>query len=237
MDEAMVRAVATFHFLTVEQVTRLFYHHGSLTHVRGKLKRLSDLGYLQRLRVPRTSAGNPPWVYHLARGGIRALQQSEGLERGESLRFRPAEQREHAYLFLAHTLAVNDVLIAATLLSRTVPQAVLAELQHERDLRQTPVRVRTSAGESMSVIPDAWLDFHLAQRARMSIVLELDRGTVGQRAFKRKLRGLLAYAAGPYQEAFGTSSLTIAIATTASASRAKQLRTWCEQVLRAQHAQ
>jgi hypothetical protein len=69
----------------------------------------------------------------------------------------------------------------------------------------------------------------------MCLVLELDRGTVEQRAFTRKLRGLLAYAGGPYQEQFETTSLTILIATTAGEQRAKKLVQWCERVLRQQH--
>src|SRR5262249_46251168 len=44
-------------------------------------------------------------------------------------------------------------------------------------------------------------------------------------------------AAGPYQAAFGTSSLTVALATTAGALRAERLRGWCEQVLRDLHAE
>ena len=61
--------------------------------------------------------------------------------------------------------------------------------------------------------------------------LELDRGTIEQKQFKQKLRGLLAFAQGPYQHAYGSPSLTIAFATTAGEHRQIQMRTWCEQIL------
>jgi len=231
-DEALVRAVALFHFLTAEQLTRLFYRPTSLEYVRAKLRRLTQAGYLLRLRLPRTTAGNPPFVYRLARGGLTFLAQSGD---PTQVRFRPSEHQEHAYLFLAHTLAVNDVLIAATLASQELPQVILADVQHERDLRHTPVRVKTPQGESMGIVPDAWLDVHLWGKERMCLVLELDRGTIEQRAFTHKLRGLLAYAGGPYQEQFETASLTILIATTAGELRARKLVQWCERVLRQQH--
>src|SRR5262249_32867 len=60
-------------------------------------------------------------------------------------------------------------------------------------------------------------------------------GTTEQRPFKRKLRGLLAYAAGPYQAQFGTESVTVAIATTAGEHRARLIQSWCEHVLRELH--
>jgi hypothetical protein len=94
------------------------------------------------------------------------------------------------------------------------------------------VRVTPARGETLAVIPDAWLDVHVAQRARVCVLLELDRGTTEQRPFKRKLRALLAYADGPYQAQFDTESMTVAIATTAGPHRAQQILAWCEQVLR-----
>ncbi len=228
-DFAIVLAVYTYQFLTVEQVLRLLYKPGSLQYVRVRLKQLADAGFLHRLRQPRPTAGNTPFVYTLARRGINSLSAAGY---AEFARFRPAEQQAHSWLFLDHTLAVNDVLIAAALVQRAVPDIVLADMRHERLLRHTPVRVTTDRGETIGIVPDGWLTFHLRGQAQMSIVLELDRGTVEQRPFQRKIRGLLAYAAGPYQQFFGTTSITVAIATTAGKERMERLRGWCEQVLR-----
>lgn len=270
-DEAILRLLAIYHFLLADQVRRLRgYRPGSLDFVRAALKRLVERAFVVRLRLPRASAGNAPWVYTVSQQGYSYLAAATarfgtgddaGFDAGagadagldadalveKSKRFRPAETYERSYLFLTHTLAVNDFLIAAALLSRQTPDVVLVQMRHERDLKRAPVRVtlgHVAIGsdsdrqfgqqqhQGVAVIPDGWLDFHIKGAAQLCVALELDRGTEEEYAFKRKLRALLAYAAGPYQTAFGTDSLTVAFATTAGTRRAERMRVWCEQVLR-----
>lgn len=233
-DDQLLRAVYAYHFLTVDQVVRLFYRHGSLAYVRVRLKRLADEGYLQRLRLPQPTSGNPPWIYTLAQHGASYLKASGCTE---FVSFRDDAQ-QHSWLFLHHTLAVNDVLIAAALLTRVVPEVTLVDMRHERTLRHYPVKVAIDGGrETMTLVPDGWLDFHVRASTRVSVLLELDMGTIEQKAFKRKLRGLLAFLAGPYQEAFGSASVSVAFATTAGAARAERIRVWIEQVLREQRSE
>jgi hypothetical protein len=228
-DEAILRLLQAYHYLTAEQITRLRYSRGSLTYVRDRLKTLTDTGYLQRTYLPRMGrGGDTPAIYRLARRGITFLRDAGA---DLSIRFRPSEG-QHSYLFLAHTLAVNDVLIAADLLTRTREDVALASVLHERDLKRQPVKVTTAKDEQLSVIPDAWLDFRLlAAQKRMCIVLELDRGTVEEGQFRRKIRGLLAYSNGPYQEVTGAKSLTIAFPTTAGDRRETEMRHWTEKEL------
>lgn len=237
-DEALLHAVYAYHFLTVSQATRLLYSRGSLVYVRSKLRALSQQGYLEWLRLPTTGQGNAPLIYTLARKGIRHLQ---AMGYTDFARFRPSEQREHSYFFLQHTLRVNDCLIAAALLEEVSPHIRLAEMRHERALKRAPVYVEVSAGEGkkerIGVIPDGWLDFHIRGQERMSVVWELDRGTVTEeRDFKRKLRGLLAFADGPYQKVYGSEAISIAFATTAGVHRLQRMRVWCEQALTAENA-
>lgn len=230
-DDAILQALYRYQFLTVDQVVTLFYAPASVEYVRVRLKRLYTAGYVTRLRLPRAAAGNAPWVYTLARQGITYLKAA-GFS--EFVTFE-LDSQQHSWLFLNHTLSVNDFLIAAELLHQQVPEVVLADMRHERVLRRHPVPISLSQGETMTLVPDGWLDFHLRQTARMCVLLELDMGTIEQKAFKRKLRGLLAFLTGPtYQELFGTPSVTVAIATTAGDSRAARIRSWIEQVLRAQ---
>ena len=53
-------------------------------------------------------------------------------------------------------------------------------------------------------------------------------GTEEQKKWRHKVRALLAFADGPYQEAFGTTSLTIAVVVTAGAKRLDDLLRWTE---------
>jgi hypothetical protein len=240
-DDAVLRAMGQFHYLSALQVCHLLYSRGSLTYVRALLKELADKGLLERLYLSRSSPfGSAPMVYTLSRSGLNYLRQA-GVEVQQ--RYRRCEVHEHSYLHLSHMLAVNDVLIAATLLPASAPamrlRIQLRQMRHEQELKRHPVRVKTSllqqgAGdEELSIVPDGWLDFSIAGRERMSIVLELDRGTEEQRQWRRKVRGLVAFAQGPYQEAFGSDSITIAVAVTCGQQRVKTLLSWTERELNA----
>jgi len=110
-DDGVLRALLRFYYLSSRQVCLLGYSPRSLTYVQTKLKRLTDAGYCQRIWLPRPSArGSAPSVYTLARKGLNYLR-AQGLD--VPPRYHPSEQREHSYLFLSHTLEVNDVLISA----------------------------------------------------------------------------------------------------------------------------
>src|SRR5688572_494704 len=109
-EHAILQALGTYHYLSADQVCRLLYSRGSLTYVYAKLKLLTDAGYTLQSFLPRmTKSGSAPSVYTYGRKGYRYLQ-----ELGFALpsRFHATEAQQHAYIFLSHTLAVNDVLIA-----------------------------------------------------------------------------------------------------------------------------
>ncbi|MBE0610053.1 MAG: replication-relaxation family protein [Dehalococcoidia bacterium] len=235
-DDAVLRAAFRYYYLSSRQVCRLLYSPGSLTYVQMKLKRLSDAGFLQRIWLPRPAAhGSAPSVYTLARKGLNHLARA-GVD-VDRRRYRPSEQREHTYLFLGHTLAVNDVLISAELLGRSQPGYELARMLHERDLKRTPVHVEDEDGRMIAVVPDGWLDIRVDGAYQVCLALELDRGTEEQKVWRRKVRGLLAYANGPYQEAFQTKSLTVAVVATPGDKRLLQLIHWTESELAVRHEQ
>jgi Replication-relaxation len=235
-DDAVLRAAFRYYYLSSRQVCRLLYSAGSLTYVQTKLKHLTDAGLLQRIWLPRPAAhGSAPSVYTVARKGLNYLACA-GID-VDRRRYRPSEQREHTYLFLGHTLAVNDVLISAELLSRSQPEYQLARMLHERDLKRRPVHLQDDDGRMISVVPDGWLDLRVKAAYQVCLALELDRGTEEQKVWRRKVRGLLAYANGPYQDAFQTKSLTIAVVATSGDKRLLQLIRWTESELTARHEQ
>lgn len=230
-DDAILQALLRYYYLSSQQICRLLYSAGSLTYVQTKMKILAEAGLCQRLWLPRPAPrGSAPSVYTLGRRGLNHLR---ALGFDTAKRFRPSEHREHSYLFLSHTLAVNDVLIGAELLCRHAPRFGLAGLLHERDLKHRPVYVEHEDGKRIGVVPDAWLDLRVDGTYQVCLVLELDRGTEEQKAWRRKVHGLIAYANGPYQEAFQTTSLTVAVATTAGQKRLLDLIRWTERELEA----
>lgn len=233
-DAPLVGALGRFFYLTAAQLTRLLYAPTSHSYTQARLKRLADAGYLQRIFLPRpTRTGSAPLVYTLARRGLGLLAEwGSPLDR----RYRPAEVRETSYLYLAHTLALNDVLIALELLCRRDRRVGIAALQHEREFKLDPLRVRLPDGMTTGVIPDAWVDLRLTagrQRYQECYAIELDRGTTEQKAWRRKVAGLIAAAAGPYQQRFGTPSLTVVVVATPGTRRRDELMRWTEAELRA----
>lgn len=233
---ALLAAIGRYFFLTARQATRLLYAESSLTRVQALLKELADSGYVQRLFLPRPSAhGRVPAIYTLGRAG-RAHLAALGID--VPARLRPSAERKHAYLFLDHTLALNDWLVAMDLLSRRVPAITIRQMRHERDLRRTPIAVTTPDGKRASVIPDGWLDLRVAMpdgTDRYCIALEIDRGTAGSAAIRRKIGHWVAATDGPYQHAFGTELLTVAIVATPGEGRAEQLLRWIAAELTALH--
>jgi hypothetical protein len=215
-----------YQYLTAAQVCRLFYSPGSLSYVQTHLKLLSDAGLLQRLFLPRTHQyGAAPSVHVLARKGRNYLE-SLGLD--IPYRFRPGEQQERAYLFLNHTLALNNILITIELLPRNHPDITVEAMLHDHTLKATPIYVVDSENRRLAVVLDGWVDLRLPNSQRMCLGLEVDMGTIEERRWRRKVRSLVACSQGPYQKRFGTESLTVAVVATTSDKRLADLVRWTE---------
>ncbi len=225
-EEAILGALGRYSYLTARQCCRLLYAPGSFTYVQTALKGLVDGEYAQRLFLPRpTPHGRAPAVYTLGRRG-RAHLASAGV--AVAIRLRPAEEEGRSYLHLSHTLAVGDVLIACELLCRALPQVRIARMLHERALKRLPIIVPAVGGKT-AVIPDGWVDLRVAQGGgvdRYCLAFEVDRGTMEQRAWRRKVAALVAATHGPYQAAFGTDLLTVAVVAIPGEGRLDDLRRW-----------
>jgi hypothetical protein len=246
VDDRVLQAVYELHFLTVDQLTRLLYAKSSRNYVGEIAKRLTDAGYLQRSWLPRPGAqGRATALYLLARKGMTYL---EGLGHEVAPRARPSEHAMHGAQFLLHTLAVNDVLIAARLLEQRAEGLALSGMRHERDLKRTAA-VRFKPGEvdpgsSVYVVPDGWLDLRAdrgtGRITQFPLWLEVDRGTEGTKKIKEKIRGIVAYYnGGHYERLFGTRHMQVVFlaeqaalgSAHQAAHRSQQLRRWCEEEL------
>jgi hypothetical protein len=226
--------MARFHYLTAAQVNRLVFpkSRDEFRYARRRLALLVDDGLLLRLKplsLPRRGAA--PHVFTVTKAG----QQLLGVKQSY---FRPREEQQKArnLPFIYHTLATIDVLIAAELLCRTAPVAVsMPRLLTERELKANPLRVDLTSGDgkqtrSVAVIPDAWFELSVSSKKPIAIAVELDRGSEDQKRWREKVEALAAWARGPYREAFGNETLTIAVVTPEEVRR-DTLRTWTAQEL------
>jgi hypothetical protein len=247
VDNLILQYVRQYHFLTARLLVKIHFSKGSLERAQRKLKLLAENGYLARRRLPHLGVGNPEYIYYLDLKGQHYLK-----EQGYTgfTRLRKSEIEEMTYPHLQHALELNDFLITARLLSRSVPEISVAAMQHDLDLKKTPAKFRYlrrlpdggKIEETATIVPDAWLDVRLKlpgaeKQKRRCIVLELDRGTTTNAStFKQKLRAYVHYAVedGPYYQQFGTNTIIVAYATTAGQDRLKMMRSWCEDELQQQ---
>ncbi len=228
--EKIMLALADFEYLTAEQLTRLLYSSGSLTYVKAKLKTLVEADFILPLGGRNH---NLPRIYTLK---VKGRQFTTMLGKPTELRFRPGEAYDKAYnlFFMRHTLAVIDVLIAARLLTQTIPGIVLNNIFQERELRRkiyVAISQDKEKPRNICLEPDASLDFTIQQAWRDFFHIELYRHLPMERRFKQKIQGYLTYAGSPlHQELFRTSALSIAMFA-AMEQLAKMLKQWTEEVL------
>jgi hypothetical protein len=224
--QRLLEAIGRFDYLTAPQLAQLLYCPSSLTYVQDHLKQLYHAGYVRRVWIPTiTPNGSSPATYTLDRKGHAWLAQQG---RVLASRFRPSESAERELLFLRHTLDANALLIAAELATRG-EDCELVQLRTEHELKRAVVYVQVG-DERIGVANDGWVEFRRGME-QACVAFELDRGTEGRKQIQRKIRGLVHFARGPYQEAFGVKSLTIVFVTTAGARRLQELLSWSEKEL------
>src|SRR3954470_63106 len=112
VDEAILRALARFHYLTAAQASRLLYPtlFDDNRYMQRRLKRLVDNDYILRLRaLPLPQYGQAPHVFALAHRGRQYVQEA-GV--GIPAYFRPSDERcaTQNHPFMTHRLATIDVM-------------------------------------------------------------------------------------------------------------------------------
>jgi len=232
-SHALIEAIYRYQLVTCEQlVTACGYSKNSLRLVQKMLRHLVEQHYVLTLSRP-TLKGKAPFVYTLARKGLQYLKKA-GYDVSDY--FRPSQEREleKNYLFLSHTLALNDVLISASRLAQFSPNHSLFEFTHERVLKRMPYKVEVSRNdktETITLIPDAFLEFRrtkaTGKEVRIPVLLELDRGTTEQMRFRKKIRAYITLIkSGVYKEMFSVKTIIVAFATTEGIKRVDKMRDW-----------
>lgn len=232
--ETYLATIYTYRFLRADQVTRLFYQLGSLSKVQERLKLLVDHKYLYAFQLP-TVKTRSPYIYVVIGKGISYLQE-QGIE--ATAYYRPSQLEELSHGFLWHVLELNDFLISAVRVGSVNPASRLEQMQHDLDLKKTPLKVSytplgSEKAKNGTIWPDAWLEFRMSpgdgKKDRVYYFWhEHDRGTEGVKPFKDKLvRILAALQSGKMQEHFHFKTLSgVTFATSAGEKRVAQMQKW-----------
>jgi len=102
------------HMATALQLCRLHHSPGSYKAVREKMRVLCEHKYIQFDAIP-TKLTRSPYYYTLDKLELEYLEAA-GLDVPKLL--RPTKEVDKAYLFVKHTLEINDIIISAALLKR-----------------------------------------------------------------------------------------------------------------------
>jgi hypothetical protein len=237
--ERFIRALAVFDYLTIRQLLRVVnYAETSLTYGQELMKSLVDEKYAVSLAG---TAVNQPRIYTLTEKG---RQYASVLGIPTAKRFRPSEETEktRSGLFIRHTLLINDVLIAARLLTQTVPGITLSCLYTERELKRkifvTLTReqaVGRGTSRTICLEPDASVRFLIKETWEDFYHIEVYRNLPpAEWRFKQKVLGYVTTAtSGQHQTLFHTESLSIAVFAQTE-EMAATLREWTEEALQQQ---
>jgi len=249
-DEEILQAVHFYRYVTAQDVVHLFFSERVITRVREILNVLAggddDVRnqYLYRFRLPDTEVGNKRKVFTLGSRGREFLEEQLGLP--ADWYFRPDKVKHLSFNFVAHSLFLSRVLVAARSWAATQADFRLVETRISYELAKAPAAVRIpEAGKAVtvSVIPDAWLLFEKLENGAhahfLPVLLEIDRGTEYQQRFKQHIQARIAFIrSGAYRQIFGQQAVVVAYATTGDKDRPDYLRqrlasmrTWTSQVL------
>ena len=239
VDELILRAVNRFRYLTAAQLNRLLWPNNTKDANRYAQRRLATLvqhEYVQVLdNLPKPATGTAPKVHTL---GWRGRKTLAGLGETVPFYYRPSEAEKSARnaIFMPHTLAVVDVLVAAERLTHEFPDIALTQLWTERALRQLrPWVVVPGAPDSYSssrrvtVVPDAVFSLSI-DGVVQDFVLEVDRGTERQPVWRRKVAALTLWIASDASAELLTDYVTVMVVRPSHVRR-EALRTWTAQEL------
>jgi hypothetical protein len=229
--------LGTFGYLTSRQLTKLLYGATSPnweTHLR-YVQRILHAQVTEELVIPLPGRFvTMPTVYTLSGKGYSATTALGMPQRRRIRRSEQAEKR-HNILYLQHTMAVTEVLIAAHLLSQTQPGIQVTRLYTERELKRK-IFV-TLSDRTICLEPDASLEFLLQEDSQAEDVqdffhLELYRNLPPQDwRFKQKIAGYVTCAeSGQHELLFHTPALSVAVIAQTPVM-AQTLKRWTEETL------
>ena len=214
-DGRIINWVYEMRFLSREQIQRLEFRPNQGRYCRERLRWLYDEGYLARRRLDlRTGFGANMPIYCLEEQGAEWIALDQKMDRSE-IDWRPRDNRV-GLEFMDHTLAINEFWIDVVLTTRGSGCELLHWID-ERTLKSEGARdyVNDPSGRGrIAIVPDGYFCIRDPQRPegndRACFALELDRGTVKRRNWRRKIRAYLEYTStGKYEQRYGTRSLRV----------------------------
>ncbi|MGI8961522.1 MAG: replication-relaxation family protein [Bryobacteraceae bacterium] len=233
----IVDACNRYFLLTPHQINRLLYK-GGVQNRYSQLRALATDKYLQVVNLGRHNPyGRAPIAYALGSAG-RTVLMKLGNDVPKRLRIYATKgettdgKDEDIPMHRPHTLAVNDFLIAAELVSN--PHISFFRFVHEKTLFSQRLPVVLPSGKATSIAPDAFIEFRISDsrgRHRACLIHEEDLGTEHRPAWTNKILAHLECMKGMYQDRFDVKRFAFTVHTTKGEDRLEELCQWTEKVL------
>lgn len=230
-DTRIVRAVYEMRFLTREQVQLLEFSPSTASFCKRRLALLYHHGFLDRKFIPSVGGfGSTRAIYCLAPKGAELVAHELALGLAD-LDWRPRDADRELY-FLQHTLGINDFRISALLAAQR--RGLNINWTDERSLRRREMRdyvPDTKSKDQLTIVPDGYFTLEIVANTA-AYALELDRATVEEKPFKRKIRAYGEWKrTGTYAKRFGTDSLRVLFVVASNRRdpyRLARIKRWCE---------
>ncbi len=202
-DTAIIAAVADYRLLSRSQIQRLL-GFGTVTRVNFRLQKLFHHGYLAR-HFLLLFKGSSQAIYTLDRLGLPVA--AERLGKDVATLWRPKEALSP--LFLTHELALNDVRMAFELSARAQPDHQLVTWLPAEETKDRFF----FGGSWYTLTPDALMRYRVGKQL-LSAFIEVDRGTMPNRRFQRKVEAYFAYdVSGRYAERYKGQRFRVLVIT------------------------
>lgn len=198
-DRKILRAIGRNGYLTTELIELAYFptvraDGRATTAVYDRLRQLWLWGYVERVELPvaRVIGGRRPFLYTLGPNGVR-LVDAQKRETDAAARRRRLDRLSE--LFVGHNLTVAAVWANLVALTRSDP-ITLRRWEPEAEIRVRRARVKDpETNRWLPFLPDGFFQLDYRDGRIQCGVVEVDLGTHGLPAIRRKFRAFELYLA------------------------------------------
>ena len=217
-DIEILQALYNYRFLTTSQTASLFFN--SKKRAEQRLRKLYDAGLVDRIFRP-VIMGSAETIYVLSKFGVSILSQETGIDT-ETISDTRLKAKKLKSFFLDHFIDINQFRVALISASESNNYDTLFwkyenELKNKSEqgvLIADKVNDPENTGQKIPVSPDAFFGLE-TPAGKAYFFLEVDRATMTNTRFKRKMTGYARYwLDGVYQEKWGYKTFRVLITTT-----------------------
>jgi len=217
-DVEILEAIYDYRFLATSQIASLLFN--TKKRAERRLRKLYDAELVDRIFRP-VIVGSAEIIYVLDKPGVDILSGETGIDREEINDIRRKATKLKPF-FLDHFIGINQFRVALTVASKS-NNCNLLFWKYENELKNKneqglliadKVKDPENPGQKIPVSPDAFFGLE-TPKGRTYFFLEVDRATMSNTRFKRKMTGYARYwLDGVYQEKWGYKTFRVLTTTT-----------------------